>query len=124
MCDLRTLLLLLPRLALVEVESVAVVGGTLVIVAATRAGPAPCTGCGQASTWVHSSYERHVADEAVGGRPVRIDLTVRRLYCENPDCPKVTFAEPPSAIRVCSRPVLSWPKSSLRRAASQKRRSS
>ncbi|MGW9211320.1 hypothetical protein ACWGR4_30630 [Embleya sp. NPDC055664] len=36
---------------------------------------------------------RHLADTAVGGRPVRIDLSVRRLYCENPSCPKVTFAE-------------------------------
>ncbi|MGW2818297.1 hypothetical protein [Streptomyces sp. NPDC001415] len=36
---------------------------------------------------------RHVADEAVGGRPVMIGLSVRRLYCENPDCSKQTFAE-------------------------------
>ena len=66
---------------------------TLVIAAATHIRPAPCTGCGRFSEWVHSSYGRHVAGEAVGGRPVRIDLTVRRLYCENPDCPKVTFTE-------------------------------
>lgn len=93
MCDLETLLLLLPQLSLVEVTSVAVVEGTLVVTAATRAGPASCTGCGRSSTWVHSGYERHVFDEAVAGRPMRIDLTVRRLYCENPDCPKATFAE-------------------------------
>lgn len=36
---------------------------------------------------------RHVADEAVGGRPVVIDLSVRRLYCTNPGCTKVTFVE-------------------------------
>jgi hypothetical protein len=42
---------------------------------------------------VHSRYVRHVADEAVGGRPVVIDLSVRRLYCENPACPKTTFVE-------------------------------
>jgi hypothetical protein len=36
---------------------------------------------------------RHLADEAVGGRPVRIDLTVRRFYCEVPGCTKVTFVE-------------------------------
>jgi transposase len=29
----------------------------------------------------------------VGGRPVRIDLSARRLYYENPACPKQTFAE-------------------------------
>jgi len=32
-------------------------------------------------------------DEAVGGRPVVIDLSVRRLYCEDPDCPRTTFVE-------------------------------
>ncbi|GHH56353.1 transposase [Streptomyces candidus] len=45
------------------------------------------------SAWVHSRYERQLADAAVGGRPVRIDLCVRRLYCENPACLKRTFAE-------------------------------
>nr|WP_246193111.1 hypothetical protein [Kitasatospora atroaurantiaca] len=34
---------------------------------------------------------RHLTDATVGGRPVRIDLSVRRLYCEDPACPKVTF---------------------------------
>jgi transposase len=92
-CDVETLILLLPRLAVVDVESVVVEGGVLIVAAATRDGPAWCTGCGQLSDWVHSAYVRHLADEAVGGRPVRIDLTVRRLYCENPVCTKVTFAE-------------------------------
>ncbi|WP_441247770.1 ISL3 family transposase [Kitasatospora sp. McL0602] len=45
------------------------------------------------SEWVHSRYVRHLADTTVGGRPVRIDLGVRRLYCQNPACSKVTFAE-------------------------------
>ncbi|MFI0976407.1 hypothetical protein ACH4SP_05200 [Streptomyces sp. NPDC021093] len=43
--------------------------------------------------WVHSRYERQLADAAVGGREVRTDLSVRRLYCENPACPKQTSAE-------------------------------
>lgn len=46
-----------------------------------------------ASEWVHSRYVRQLADATVGGRPVRIELGVRRLYCENPTCAKVTFAE-------------------------------
>ncbi|MDX2758411.1 transposase family protein [Streptomyces europaeiscabiei] len=62
--------------------------------ACTRSGaPAGCTGCGTLSEWVHSRYVRRLADAALGGRPVRIDLSVRRLYCENSACPKVTFAE-------------------------------
>lgn len=92
-CDVQTLILLLPQLAAVNVESVVIEDGVLVITAMTRDGPAACTGCEQVARRVHSTYVRHVADEAVGGRPVRIDLQVRRLYCENPACPKTTFAE-------------------------------
>jgi transposase len=92
-CDLETFLLLLPQLASVCVSSVAVVDGTLVVTASTRDGSTPCTGCGRLSDWVHSGYVRHLADEAVSGRAVRIDLRVRRLYCENPGCPKVAIAE-------------------------------
>lgn len=93
LCDVETLIFLLPQLAAVDVGSVVVQDGVLVVTASTRDGPARCTGCAQASRRVHSAYVRHVADEAVGGRPLRIDLQVRRLYCENPGCPKTTFAE-------------------------------
>ncbi|MFG3225148.1 ISL3 family transposase [Kitasatospora sp. NPDC048194] len=85
---------LLPQLAAVQVERVEASGDLLRITARTRNDlPATCPLCGQSSDWVHFRYERHVADEAVGGRAVVIDLSVRRLYCENPACEKVTFAE-------------------------------
>jgi transposase len=87
------IVLLLPQLRPVVVESVSVVGDMLVFGARTRNSPAACSGCGRDSAWEHSRYRRRVVDEAVGGRPVRVELTVRRLYCENPDCPKATFAE-------------------------------
>nr|WP_244187804.1 ISL3 family transposase [Streptomyces regalis] len=62
--------------------------------ARTRSGvPAGCTGCGRLSAWCHSCYVRRLADVTLGGRPLRIDLSVRRLYCENASCLKVTFAE-------------------------------
>ncbi|MFD4247353.1 ISL3 family transposase [Streptomyces sp. NPDC058525] len=54
---------------------------------------AGCTGCGHLSTWCHSRYARHLSDVTLAGRPLHIDLSVRRLYCENTSCPKVTFAE-------------------------------
>ncbi|MFE1290056.1 ISL3 family transposase [Streptomyces sp. NPDC058751] len=60
----------------------------------TAAGVAVlCPGCGQSSRWDHSRYVRQVADEAIGGRPVRISVSVRRLYCENAVCPRKTFVE-------------------------------
>ncbi|MFD5513660.1 ISL3 family transposase [Streptomyces sp. NPDC127051] len=85
---------LLPQLAAVQVERVEAGGDLLRITARTKGDAlAACPGCGQASDWVHSRYVRHVADETVGGRAVVIDLSVRRLYCENASCGKVTFVE-------------------------------
>ncbi|NSL43568.1 transposase family protein [Streptomyces sp. 8P21H-1] len=85
---------LLPRLAGLRVERVSTCPKTVRITAFTREDARrACPGCGQESDWVHSRYVRHVADESVGGRPVVIDLSVRRLYCENADCPRTTFVE-------------------------------
>jgi transposase len=85
---------LLPQLAAVRVERVEASGDLLRIAARTRDDAAAvCPGCGMESDWVHSRYVRHVTDEAVGGRAVVIDLSVRRLYCENHACEKGTFVE-------------------------------
>ncbi|MBC9719535.1 transposase family protein [Streptomyces sp. TRM66268-LWL] len=81
-------------MANVQVEWVRIGADLIRIAAYTLDGIAcACPECGCLSSWVHSRYVRHVADEAVGGRPVVIDLSVRRLYCENPACSKVTFVE-------------------------------
>ncbi|MFC7310854.1 ISL3 family transposase [Streptomyces monticola] len=85
---------MLPQLVDVQVRQVRAGADVIRIEARTRDGVArACPGCGRSSSWVHSRYVRHVADEAVGGRPVMIDLSVRRLYCENPACSKATFVE-------------------------------
>jgi transposase len=92
-CDIEVEVLL-PQLAVVQVEEVMAGSGLVRITARTRDGVAVlCPGCGRSSDWEHSRYVRHLADEAVGGRAVVIDLSVRRLYCENPACPKATFVE-------------------------------
>ncbi|MFF4320715.1 transposase family protein [Streptomyces sp. NPDC001568] len=57
------------------------------------AATARCPGCGTVSVRVHSRYGRRLADAAVGGREVAIDLEVRRFFCDNADCVKKTFAE-------------------------------
>ncbi|MEU9305894.1 transposase family protein [Streptomyces sp. NPDC048269] len=76
------------------VVSVEVSDAVVAVRARTRSGvPVVCTGCGQLSGWCHSRYVRSLADVTLAGRPVRIDLSVRRLYCENMTCSKVTFAE-------------------------------
>ncbi|WP_307659262.1 ISL3 family transposase [Streptomyces sp. V1I1] len=42
---------------------------------------------------MHSRYGRRIADAPVGARPVLIDLSVRRPFCDNGGCARVTFAE-------------------------------
>lgn len=84
---------LLRHLAPVVVLAVDTSGPAVGVTARTRDAPVACTGCGAESDWEHSRYVRHLADAAFGDRPVRIDLSVRRLYCEDAACPKVTFAE-------------------------------
>ncbi|MGW3046290.1 transposase family protein [Kitasatospora sp. NPDC001159] len=68
--------------------------GRVVIEASTpEAVPVPCPDCGASSDRVHSRYGRRLADAPCGGRGVVIELSVRRLFCDNGDCPRVTFAE-------------------------------
>lgn len=65
----------------VLVEQVRRVGGMVRVSARTRAEDAfPCPGCGVLSRRAHSRYRRLIADTAVGGQPVVIELSVRRLF--------------------------------------------
>lgn len=92
-CDVE-LTDLLPHLASVLVETVDTSESLVrVAVRTLDAVPVDCSACGQPSGWDHSCYVRRVADEAIGGRPVVIDVSVRRLYCENSGCAKATFVE-------------------------------
>ena len=84
---------LLPHLAGVIVEEVAVTAGLLLVTARARQGAAACPKCGTASARVHSRYSRRLADAAVGGRQVEIRLAVRRFLCRVPGCERRIFSE-------------------------------
>ncbi|KOU50307.1 ISL3 family transposase [Streptomyces sp. WM6378] len=93
MCE-NLLELVLPHLTTVLVEHVVVESGVLRITASTKdAKDVPCPGCGSLSVRTHSRYGRRIADAPAGVRPVLIHLSVRRLFCDNPGCTRVTFAE-------------------------------
>ncbi|MEU9473698.1 ISL3 family transposase [Streptomyces avermitilis] len=82
-----------PHLDAVRVERVWVAGGVVRIAACTREVTVACPDCGRGSARVHSRYCRTLADVAVGGRPVLIGLSVRRLFCDSAGCGRRTFAE-------------------------------
>ncbi|MER5596005.1 ISL3 family transposase [Streptomyces sp. NPDC002265] len=75
------------------IEEVELGEGHVRVAARAVASQAVCPQCGAASGRVHSGYERRLADAAVGGRPVVIQLRVRRFRCTGRSCPKSTFAE-------------------------------
>ncbi|MFE5923213.1 ISL3 family transposase [Streptomyces sp. NPDC056468] len=67
--------------------------GTVHVAARTHELKVSCPDCGGGSVRVHSRYTRTLADVAVGGRPVLIGLSVRRMFCDSPRCRRRTFAE-------------------------------
>lgn len=72
----------------------AVVDEELVLVRArASAEQAACHACGTTSGRVHSRYVRRLTDTAVAGRPVVIELQVRRFRCRDRACKQATFAE-------------------------------
>jgi transposase len=52
-----------------------------------------CPLCAQASSQVHSQYQRTLHDVPCGGRKVVLHLSVRKFFCRNPDCARKIFTE-------------------------------
>lgn len=40
---------------------------------------------------MHSRYQRVLADPAIGGRPALLRVRVRRFFCDNTACQRLTF---------------------------------
>ncbi|WP_406465024.1 transposase family protein [Streptomyces sp. NBC_01622] len=85
---------LFPHLEAVRVEQMVLKEGVLCVVARTRDGrDYACPACGTPSRRTHSRYERRLADASVGGRRSVIELSVRRLFCDNAGRAQEAFAE-------------------------------
>lgn len=52
-----------------------------------------CPLCGDLSAFIHSQYQRCLADVPCAGRAVRLHLTVRRFSCHNAACARAIFTE-------------------------------
>lgn len=52
-----------------------------------------CPHCGYLSGRIHSHYQRQPADLPLAGYAVSLNITVRRFFCDNPDCESTTFGE-------------------------------
>src|SRR5690349_12569556 len=83
----------LPALAGLLLASIITTETTITITASVAASSAVCPDCAQSSAHIHSSYARRLHDLPWGGLPVRFILTVRRFFCDTPNCSRTTFVE-------------------------------
>lgn len=89
----RLLSTLLPSLRGLRLEHVLVEGGGLILMLATTRRTARCPLCARRSRRIHSRYRRTLADLPWGGRPVTLQVWVRRFRCGTRQCPRRIFAE-------------------------------
>ncbi|MFC4908475.1 transposase family protein [Actinomadura gamaensis] len=61
--------------------------------ARSREVPVPCPRCAVQTAHVHAWCERTVTDVPIDGRPVVVNVRVRRLACRDWRCPQRTFRE-------------------------------
>ncbi len=66
---------------------------SLIAIVATTSPEALCPLCQYRSERVHSRYTRVVADLPWAGWGVRLELHVRRFFCQNPECKRRIFTE-------------------------------
>src|SRR5579859_4149863 len=59
----------------------------------THAPAVPCPICGRLAGRMHSRYMRSIADVPWHAVSFRLELHVRRFFCDCPDCPRHIFTE-------------------------------
>lgn len=84
-------LLVIP--ASLHVSALSLADTTVLIRARTTATTARCPVCTTPAERLHGHYTRTLADVPWGDHAVRIEITVRKYYCDNPLCPRRVFAE-------------------------------
>jgi transposase len=84
---------LCPSPAELQLHEISFVARELVVTARSRRHSAACPVCGQPTTRVHSQYRRTLTDLPWHDLHVRLEIRVRRFFCEMPTCPRRIFTE-------------------------------
>ncbi len=84
---------LVPDPQQVELVTLEATGTGITAVVRARPDRTPCPVCGAHTRRVHSRYTRQVADLPWCGVAVRLQLQVRRFFCDQPTCPRTIFTE-------------------------------
>jgi transposase len=99
--QLRTLL---PEPSLLQVDYLVASNVLISLVARTCPPEATCPGCGRSATRIQSRYTRTLADLPCHGIPVRLQLRLRRFFCDQPNGATAIFTEClPALVGHCSR---------------------
>jgi transposase len=84
---------LLPDLPGFSIEQITLAAGVITVLAQSQTMRVSCPVCASLSSRIHSRYERTLSDLPWSGRTVRLVVQVRRFFCQQPTCPRKTFAE-------------------------------
>lgn len=76
-----------------RLEQISFSDGALEVTAAGCRWVVACPRCGQAATRIHRRYRRRLADLTWHGLREHLVLTVRRIFCDLPGCPRAIFTE-------------------------------
>lgn len=85
--------ILLPGRSCLDVQAITVLPDCIVLDAVATQRTAVCPICRTPAGRVHSRYLRRLADLPLAKTPFRLELTVRRFYCDNLACGRKTFVE-------------------------------
>ena len=77
-------------------------GDTLTLGIVTTTSHSTCPSCRQVSWRIHSRYSRGLAEEPIFGHQVRLQIAVRRFFCQDDLCPRQVFVEPLDGLAVRS----------------------
>ncbi len=85
---------LVPDAGEVALDQLMVESDTRLVMVLRATGEAShCPECRQESRRIHSRYRRRLSDLPWEGLPVRIELRVRRFFCDSEDCGQQIFTE-------------------------------
>jgi transposase len=85
--------LLLPEVDYLRLDQIVINGQDVTITATSCQTIVYCPICGHAAGREHSRYTRRPGDLPCVGRRMRLELNVRRIFCDNDACQQRTFVE-------------------------------
>jgi transposase len=77
----------------VRLDQIEIAQQTLLLSLTMETSEAACPLCQQISHRVHSHYARTLQDLPCAGKALRLQVLVRRFFCENEECARKIFAE-------------------------------